>query len=658
MKTRLLLGLCLSLFLHLSLSAQCISGNCQNGIGILLMDNGERYVGHFSQGQMEGLGSWYYTDGSRYTGNWKAGKRHGEGTLHRPKAEDESGYWSDGLLQNPKKSKVEKLVDRGSASMEDGKTGCISGDCQEGTGTYILADGSVYVGEFEQGEIHGVGVCYYRDGSRYRGEWAHRLPHGKGTRYYPNGQKRTGNWQQGIAIGPDGRFESLASQEKYVANNIQLQTGCILGNCQNGTGSYAYPDGSRYEGSFRAGKPDGEGVFHYPNGDRYEGQLLRGLRHGTGKLYHQNGTVSYGPWSQGDPISNMAASGQQRTGCIEGDCRNGYGIYIFKDNAKYLGDFRNGQPHGQGIVEYTNGEKYEGEMRDGAFAGRGTLYMTDGNELVGYWDKGAYLGRQMPYNINIPTSRPATQDYVQTVPARHNGPKIWAVIIGVSSYNHMPVLRYPDDDAYRIFAFLKSPEGGAIPDEQIRILVDEDATRQQIVSTMQKLFSKAGKDDLVFLYFSGHGLPGAFLPIDYDGMNNQLFHDEISGLLARTQAKYKLCIADACHSGSLLAMKGRDPQALSLYYENLARAQAGTALIMSSKSDETSLESSGLRQGVFSHFLIRGLKGEADLNLDKKVGVQELYDFVYNHVRTYTGNRQSPVIQGDYDPSMLVSVIR
>ena len=83
-----------------------------------------------------------------------------------------------------------------------------------------------------------------------------------------------------------------------------------------------------------------------------------------------------------------------------------------------------------------------------------------------------------------------------------------------------------------------------------------------------------------------------------------------------------------------------------------------TALIMSSKSDETSLESSGLRQGVFSHFLIRGLKGEADTNGNRIISVQELYDFIGENVRTYTGMRQSPVIKGDYDGKMTVAVIR
>jgi len=64
-------------------------------------------------------------------------------------------------------------------------------------------------------------------------------------------------------------------------------------------------------------------------------------------------------------------------------------------------------------------------------------------------------------------------------------------------------------------------------------------------------------------------------------------------------------------------------QLISTFYEQLAQAEGGTALFLSSKSEEeeTSLESSGLRQGVFSHFLIRGLKGEADADNDRLVTI-------------------------------------
>jgi uncharacterized caspase-like protein len=223
----------------------------------------------------------------------------------------------------------------------------------------------------------------------------------------------------------------------------------------------------------------------------------------------------------------------------------------------------------------------------------------------------------------------------------------------------MPTLKYTDDDAYRYYAFLKSLEGGAIPDNQVRILIDEDATRENVLENLTDIFAQAGPNDLVIFYFSGHGLNGYFLPIDFDGYNNKLSHEEIAAVFQQCKAKYKLCLADACHSGSLLAMRSTEVEStLNQFYSVLSTTVSGTALIMSSKSEETSLESSGLRQGVFSHFLIRGLKGEADNNLDNIVSVGEIFEFVYAKVRDYTAKRQSPVIKGNYDPSMPVAVIR
>ena len=80
------------------------------------------------------------------------------------------------------------------------------------------------------------------------------------------------------------------------------------------------------------------------------------------------------------------------------------------------------------------------------------------------------------------------------------------------------------------------------------------------------------------------------------------------------------------------------------------------ALIMSSKSEETSLESNNLRQGVFSHFLLEGLKGQADYNEDQTIVLKELFDYICHNVKEYTSRRQSPMIRGDYDPQMVISV--
>lgn len=239
-------------------------------------------------------------------------------------------------------------------------------------------------------------------------------------------------------------------------------------------------------------------------------------------------------------------------------------------------------------------------------------------------------------------------------------PEVYVVIAGVSKYNHVRSLNYTDDDAYKVAMFFKSPEGGSLRDDHMSLLIDENATRKNIINSLKTTFSKAKSNDVVIFYFAGHGKDGAFLPIDYDGQSNELPHEEISEIFKASNAKHKICIADACHSGGL-DRSTRDlgvANVLETYYDAWNSSKGGTALMMSSKSEETSLEFQGFRQGVFSYFLIKGLKGEADNDSDKIVTIKELYDYVNFNVRDYTGYSQNPVINGSFDRNMPVSVVR
>jgi len=187
---------------------------------------------------------------------------------------------------------------------------------------------------------------------------------------------------------------------------------------------------------------------------------------------------------------------------------------------------------------------------------------------------------------------------------------------------------------------------------------------------MNEVYRRADANDVILFYFSGHGLPGAFLPVDYDGYANRLEHYQLRDALLQSRAKHKLVIADACHSGSLggrdelgdavaaRSVGGGADAALNAYYSALNNAQASTALLLSSKGEEISLEDGGLRSGIFSHYLIRGMQGEADSNGDKLVSIQELFNFVHREVRRYTGNIQTPTLTGTFDELMPVSVIR
>jgi len=634
----------ISLFVFLltmtQLQAQCLSGNCENGAGVKILEDGSRYIGQFRQGQLEGVGTRRYVDGSTYQGQWRAGFPHGEGVQYFPDGTTIAGHWDNGRYTGKKPA---EFMDKGAERGAYRSTGCINGDCFNGEGVFVFSSGAIYIGAFNNGEIHGIGMCMYPDGSKYQGEWKHRYPEGKGTMTYADGTTRNGYWKKGQPVDNYGQVMlNRSSAFSSIDDGTNIQSGCLSGNCDNGKGILAYPEGSRYEGQFRNRLPDGYGTFYYANGNQYSGSFRKGNRHGRGTLIRNDGAVLSGEWRFGEYIE----SGETKTsllGCVSGNCMNGYGTYLYKDGNKYTGTFRNGYPDGYGTVEYQNGNRYEGQMKDGAFEGTGTLYR-DGMKIAGRWKQGMYLGEIKPEN------QPG--NHVQN----KKTPRIWAVIVGIAAYNSMPTLRYTDDDAYRFYSFLKSPEGGALKDEHIRILIDEEATKKKIITSMNEVFSQAGPDDLVIMYFSGHGLKGSFLPIDYDGHNNKLFHSEIRDILERSRAKLKLCLADACHSGSLLTLRsGGEGNQLEDYYNKLAQSNPGTVLIMSSKSDETSLESSGLRQGVFSHFLIRGLKGEGDQDRDSYVSVQELFDYIYFNVRSYTQNRQSPIIKGDFDPTTPLS---
>ncbi len=76
---------------------------------------------------------------------------------------------------------------------------CIQGDCYNGTGVWLLADGKVFRGQFHQNRPHGYGTLYISEGNKLEGQWAkgtpsHDLVLRKGERTFPLELNRQGAW--------------------------------------------------------------------------------------------------------------------------------------------------------------------------------------------------------------------------------------------------------------------------------------------------------------------------------------------------------------------------------------------------------------------------------------------------------------------------------
>ena len=82
----------------------------------------------------------------------------------------------------------------------------------------------------------------------------------------------------------------------------------------------------------------------------------------------------------------------KKTGCIKGDCKNGYGTFISSDGDKYVGNWKSGLMNGYGTMTFANSAKYVGNWKSGSQNGYGTFTWSDGRKYVGNWKDDDFNG--------------------------------------------------------------------------------------------------------------------------------------------------------------------------------------------------------------------------------------------------------------------------
>jgi tetratricopeptide (TPR) repeat protein len=253
-------------------------------------------------------------------------------------------------------------------------------------------------------------------------------------------------------------------------------------------------------------------------------------------------------------------------------------------------------------------------------------------------------------------------------------PQMWAVVVGISKYQDQSInLKYADKDAKAIHDFLASPYGGALDSEHLTLLTNENATRANIIKALTEKFYRAFETDMVILFIASHGQPDPvgnevyFLGYDTDKNNlsgTGVSQIDIEKIFSRSPAGKKIWMADACHSGGAglsVGMRGaaEDAEMINRLLIQMVVAKKGMAMFTASSSSEYSFESDrwGGGHGAFTYHLLKGLKGEADLDGNEFVEIRELYEYVYRNVSKDTNGKQHPELKGNFDNNLPLSIV-
>lgn len=213
-----------------------------------------------------------------------------------------------------------------------------------------------------------------------------------------------------------------------------------------------------------------------------------------------------------------------------------------------------------------------------------------------------------------------------------------AVVIGIDGYQNasVPKLRGAVRDARDMAALLES-QGF-----EVALLLDAAATRRAVGELLgDRLPTRLGKDDRVFVYFAGHGVStgegdmalGYLVPVDGDrerlratGISMRELQDWFAGY----PAKHVMFVADACYSGLALSTRAIGlPAGLSDYLLQVTSKPVRLAMTAGGAGEEAH-EWRG--HGLFTYFLLDALKGAADADHDGIVTSDEIAAYVRPNV--------------------------
>jgi len=237
--------------------------------------------------------------------------------------------------------------------------------------------------------------------------------------------------------------------------------------------------------------------------------------------------------------------------------------------------------------------------------------------------------------------------------------KKYAIIIGIANYknleststnkNKLTDLKYADQDAIKFKKFLDDStiSGG---NWNSYLLINENATEKKIDEIFVKILKNTKPQDLIFIFFSGHARSHPeiekdvyLLSYDFeiDNPRSGYFYQNLLDLIINSKAEHIIAFIDACRSGIIGFGKGGLQGSFSqdVFGERLSQIPENKVIFSSGQGTQISWEDRNLKHGVFTYYLLKGLRGEAKESKNPRfVDLGELEEYVQWNVFEHTSN--------------------
>jgi hypothetical protein len=233
--------------------------------------------------------------------------------------------------------------------------------------------------------------------------------------------------------------------------------------------------------------------------------------------------------------------------------------------------------------------------------------------------------------------RPGTEQ------ARGGAGRLILVAVGVDIYADASLnLRYAVADARTVAEGMRSGGAGLFREIRVTLLMDRDATRENILRALAEAAEAARPEDTFVLYIAGHGIRTEpdrrflFLPHEADisgGMESLrrtgLDEATLVAALARIRARDGFLFVDTCHAGQVTI-------------DSLAAIgnETGRYLLAASTSVQEALDSYDDRNGVFAYAVLEAIRGRAARDAEGYVSALAVGEYVTRRVPALAAERR------------------